>query len=138
MKKMIKILRVEHSFYENDNVFAGPYGVSDVVDSNSWDKKKRHSNMNTHPNPFMDKILKKSFVMDSCLKNYNCGFKNLKQLREWFNKEELKALKRLDFTIREYLINPKNLVIGQKQVVFKSNKKTKKKELNSLLIELTK
>lgn len=49
-----------------------------------------------------------------------CGFKNVKQLREWFTNEELEILKRNDFIVRKLsLKDVKVTAVGERQLLFR-------------------
>lgn len=123
MSKYIEVLRVEHEIYENDLVFAGPYGVSGIVESDDWDVNGRHKNSLTHPSPQSDKKLKQIFGDKLNLSPYYCGFESISQLNNWFSSRDLNLLKSLDFTIRKYKVSKKNVLFGDKQVLFVPTKK---------------
>lgn len=127
MKNNVSIFRVEHAVLKNELVYAGPYGVSGIVNSYEWDVCNRHSNNETHPPVDFDKKL--NFCSKTMTNRFYCGFESIEQLKNWFNSRELNLLKSLDFVIREYKVPKKNIRFGDKQVVFiptvKSSKESK-------------
>lgn len=63
-----------------------------------------------HPSPFVDKYPIFNYVRkDDELKEYSYGFSTLRQLFNWFNKEEITNLALIDFNISEYEISSDNL-----------------------------
>ena len=75
----------------------------------------RHSDIEKHPSPDEDGIYEWKRV-------HKCGFSSLRKLKAWFNKEELKALYEAKFDIVRYEVDKKDVLVGQKQVMFNRRK----------------
>lgn len=122
---LVSVLRVEHRVNRNDSkCYRGPYFHQ--VDRDVWDKNRRHSMSEDTPPPHRDKGLSKIYYKNwSYHSEYFYGFKDLEQLSNWFNKKEIKILKKMNFVIREYIINKKYVTVGDKQTVFIPTKKVK-------------
>ena len=75
----------------------------------------RHSDIEKHPSPVEDGIYEWT-------KSHKCGFSSLKKLKAWFNTEELKALYAAKFDIVRYEVDKKDVLVGQKQVMFNRRK----------------
>jgi hypothetical protein len=121
-----KIYRVEHSTKRNrqkNKCFVGPYFRDSYRDV--WDKPRRHAVDENTPNPYLDKVLKLHMISDK----YFYGFKSLESLKSWFNEKELKLLKKINFTIREYEAKSKYVIHGDKQSVFIPKKKIKSRKV---------
>ena len=59
--------------------------------------------------------------------NYYFGFKNLTQLKKWFDRNDLLLLKKEKFVIRRYTLSNKNVLVGKTQVMFKPEIDMKRK-----------
>lgn len=53
--------------------------------------------------------------------NHRYGFRDLRQLRNWFLKEEREALGKNGFVCRVYKVPKKRVVMGKKQLVFSAD-----------------
>ena len=112
-------LRVEHKKYiarkypSGEAVKIGPY----VKYSNKRVKKMvdRHTNLELRPTPRKDKGIDRTLEAGEF-----CGFRNVKQLKRWFTKEELKTLKDNSFVIKRYSTYDFEITaIGERQILFK-------------------
>lgn len=77
-----------------------------------------------HPSPPDDiglKHLLSDLPYQPC--RYKFGFKNVKQLKSWFTKEERRNLFRLGFKIVKIKISMDKVIIGDKQVLFLEERK---------------
>lgn len=122
---LVSVLRVEHKKNRNNSkCFRGPY--YNQVDRLVWDSVGRHSESLDTPPPHRDKGLVK-FYNKNFGNNHKFfyGFKDIEQLSKWFNKKERALLKKMNFVVREYIINKKYVVIGDKQTLFIPIKKVK-------------
>ena len=91
-------------------------GCYQSIDSSTW--RERSHNTFSHPTPNMCPILS-NLDNDNTLSQYHFGFKDLYQLSKWFNSKEIENLLYLGFTIREYNVNKKDIILATKQIVFK-------------------
>jgi hypothetical protein len=66
----------------------------------------------SHPGPKDDGIDFKSG-------EYICGFASYRKLRDWFEAEELVALRKLGFRVRRIRVPRSKVKFGKKQVVFR-------------------
>ena len=123
------IYRIEHKKVKNKKAYAGPYGVSDLVSSGDWSRS--NSSIETHPTPFQDPILSLHFPFATkSMSKYHFGFKNIKDLKKWFNSRELKNLKKLNFIIVQY--KAEKVLNGTGQVMFIPDKKIKRKIVRNI------
>lgn len=93
----------------------GPYTA--FLDSNSppW-ATKEHSAETGCPPPTRDGFKPSELKQFSWRFDIRFGFKDLKQLNNWFNKKELENLNKLGYNI--YKIRASKVFKGKKQVVF--------------------
>jgi hypothetical protein len=104
----ITVFRIEG---ENKN---GPYSKYF-----SW-KHQDHGDDN-HPTPkeevFVegDLNLLEQMQSGSCI---HCAFKDLKQMKDWFNSDELEAMSKNNFRLKTYEVDKKDCCFFQKQLIF--------------------
>lgn len=85
----------------------------------SW-QKGSHTAETNKPGPFEDiKLRYKILENDISLKNYLFGFKDLKQLKKWFNTVEIKNLFERGYQIKEIKIKKEDIIFGSKQIIFR-------------------
>lgn len=66
-----------------------------------------------HPEPFEDGI-------EDFTSKHLCGFESIEQCENWFSVEDLKILHDTeDFYISSFRIDPKNVLFGNRQIMFK-------------------
>ena len=103
---MPKIWRVE-----NDTGEGCYQGIdSDLLHENDCNGIKDY-NDKEHPTPYRDKGIKREQYI-----NEICGFKNLKQAKQWFTPSQYKWLARYDFTLKRISVQ-KIMAIGEYQVL---------------------
>lgn len=100
---MFFIYRVEHLSVKAQDpvVFAGPYGVSPVLNSNEWAEE---NSTRIRPTPTNDPLLIYAIadLNGTPWTNYFCGFDSLEKLNNWFSRYELENLFKLNFAIVRY------------------------------------
>ena len=116
---MIQIVRIEHT---NG---LGPYinsAYDNMVNNNWYEKHNQH-----FPAPQTDPIINRRPNVDE-----HCAFKTIDQLQSLFEPEELKELITLEYNIS--LINVKDCIMGQTQVLYKKEDIISTEIINSLFI----
>lgn len=118
MKKKVKLFRIEHFLDGN-----GPYR-SDLTE-NEW-RLRSHDHL---PNPMVENIID----IDDLENKYKCAFISKKSLKRWFNKSEIKRLKKEGFEIYSFKVDECKIKKGSHQVLFPS--KVKRDELTVISLK---
>jgi hypothetical protein len=107
--------------FENANR-QGPYHYSFQRQSTSYiyDWMRREHNNQTQPCPWDDQGMKSAWINLPGRKadEYIFGFASMEQLTSWFNPDEQAALTNMGAKLREFEVDPANVIIGEKQVAF--------------------
>lgn len=108
------VYRVENEFGE------GPYTACGIF-LDDW-SKRTHCFPN-HPTIWDDSI-SRSNKIKAPIYDYSCGFDSEEQLFNWFNKSEIKNLKRIGFDIVKINVHAAHVLFGTsgKQIMFRKSK----------------
>lgn len=85
----------------------------------SW-QKDSHTAETNKPGPYEDKKLRHTLLEKPIfLPDYLFGFKDLKQLKKWFNTAEIKNLLEEGYQIKEIQKRKEDIIFGSKQIIFR-------------------
>lgn len=104
-----------------------------------------NNNIDSHPTPQNDKVLRDWWSRCSNTSRYSCGFESMKQLLEWFPKEKWHCFQEYNdtcddvsqkFGIYEYEIDHLSVHLGDKQCVFLKDESYDRKLVSNFGVEL--
>lgn len=75
------------------------------------DMYTKHKNPFKYPTPYKD-----NYILRVPIEEEICGFKNIEQLKNWFNEDEIIMLKEVGFKIKKIEVK-KITAYGEKQVL---------------------
>ncbi len=112
--------RVEHKRKKMEGAycFAGPYGVSNVVESSEWTERAHTAPRNPPPDEDekIMELMQENPDYECWQGDLHCGFSSMEQLKNWFSVGELRKLSSLGFVIACYNVDA--TIEGKTQVLF--------------------
>jgi len=108
----ITVYRIEHTKTKQ-----GPYQGVDSY--RAW--AVNNHNAKCRPTPTEDNKLREvwSKLNNEQQDKFKFGFSTKKGLLRWFSEKEISKLKQLNFNVVKYKVDAKNVVKGERQVIFK-------------------